>query len=68
MPIRQRHKGGGKEPAPARCLGACCRAHLSSLNSICGGKVRDYSDAAIAAGMFWYIALCEGKLASLPSD
>lgn len=51
-----------------RYLEECCRAHLSSLNCSCGSGVRDYSDGAIAAGMFWYIALCEGKLASLYSD
>lgn len=68
VPTRQRHRGVVARKWVKGRLEASCRAHRSSLNSSCGCRVRDCSGAAIAAGIFWYNALCEGKLASLSSD
>lgn len=48
-----------------RGLEECFRAYLSSLNSSSGSGVRDYSNADIAAGMFLYIALCDGKFRNI---
>lgn len=38
MPTRQRQEGVGKDVAKGN-LQACCTAHLSGLNSSCGGGV-----------------------------
>lgn len=67
MPARQRKEGAGKEVAKGH-LQACCTAHLSSLNSNCGGRVRGYNDTSTAAGTFWYIVVYREKLASMSSD
>lgn len=67
IPTRQRQEGAGKDVVKWH-LQACCTAHFSSLNYSCGGGERCCRDITIAAGMFWYIAVYKGKLASMSSD